>query len=82
MYEPGAEGDGPSVADVTATVLRECRRENVPHKIEAVKCAGIVAAATHVDCFTELASIVFPTLDKVRSLLFIDVLYEILGIDR
>lgn len=52
----------PSVEDVCAAVMKECRRENVKYKIEALRCLGSLVQTYELDVFDELSQILLPML--------------------
>ncbi|KAM4708609.1 proteasome adapter and scaffold protein ECM29 [Discoglossus pictus] len=54
----------PSVDDIVQSVLKECRKENIKYKINALKCAADVLESTKEDRFQDLAEILFPLIKK------------------
>ncbi len=56
----------PKVEDIVPIVFKECKKEKIEYKIEALKCLGAILHAHHVDKFKELTDILFPILRKVR----------------
>uniref|UniRef100_A0AAY4AG20 Ecm29 proteasome adaptor and scaffold n=1 Tax=Denticeps clupeoides TaxID=299321 RepID=A0AAY4AG20_9TELE len=56
----------PSLSEAVECVLRECRKENLVYKLAALRCAGEILEATHLDCFQNLTDILFPLIRKVN----------------
>ncbi|XP_063311357.1 proteasome adapter and scaffold protein ECM29 [Pelobates fuscus] len=62
LLQPNSEQ--PSVDDIVQAVLKECRKENIRYKINALKCASDVLESTKVDHFQDMAEIIFPLIKK------------------
>lgn len=53
--------------EVVETLLRECRKENLYYKIEALKGLGEILEKYEMDYFSELYSILLPAITKDQS---------------
>lgn len=59
----------PSVQQVLNVVLKECKKENLPYKMAALRSTATVLEATGEDRFQEVTDILFPLIRKVQNIL-------------
>ncbi|XP_014680930.1 PREDICTED: proteasome-associated protein ECM29 homolog [Priapulus caudatus] len=57
----------PSVEELLAAVMRECRKDKLGYKLEAVRAAGIMVDELGEDRFTQLWELLLPSLRKDKS---------------
>jgi hypothetical protein len=58
--------DQPSVEEITIAVVKECRRENVLYKMEALRCISSIVQTYDIDKFADISEILLPFLSAVR----------------
>lgn len=59
--------EDPDLNSIIQAMLRECRKETILYKIEAIRCTGdILEAHESLDRFEEISSILSPILQKVH----------------
>lgn len=56
----------PSVEEITVAVVKECRRENVQYKMEALRCVSSIVETYDIDKFIDISDILLPLLSKVN----------------
>ena len=54
-----------SAAEILPVVLKECRKENLVYKTEALCCASAISHTYDVDCMSDIADIILPLLPRV-----------------
>ena len=54
-----------SAAEILPVVLKECRKENLVYKMEALCCASAISHTYDVDCMSDIADIILPLLPRV-----------------
>ena len=65
MVEIPPADQQPTVEAVVEAVMKECKKDNVAYKQEAVAAAGAILEACEVDRFSEINSILKPLLSRV-----------------
>ncbi|XP_023933323.1 proteasome-associated protein ECM29 homolog [Lingula anatina] len=60
----GGSEQQPTIEQILDFVMKECKKENLAYKMEAVKAMGIVLETYQADRFQELADILYPHVDK------------------
>ena len=66
MKDDSAVGQ-PTVTEVLDAVLRECRKESISYKREALTCIATILEAQEVDRYQEISNIITPLINKVSS---------------
>ena len=59
----------PKVEDIVPIVFKECKKEKIEYRIEALKCLGAILHAHQIDKFKDLADILFPIVRKVSTII-------------
>lgn len=54
----------PTVADVVEVMLKECRKENIEYKMEALQCTSAILHSYDIDRIRDVADIVLPLLPR------------------
>ena len=57
--------DLPTVDEIVSVSLKECRKENVVYKMEALQCAASILQSFDVDRMKDVADILLPVLPRV-----------------
>lgn len=66
MDDSSPVANQPRVEEVVEAVVKECRKESLPYKQEAVAAAGAILEVQDVDRFAEMNSILKPLLTRVN----------------
>lgn len=52
----------PSVSEIIAVCIKECRKENIKYKMEAIRCTSNILEAHSIDRFKEMSEILYSML--------------------
>lgn len=55
----------PMMDDVLAATIKECKKENVQYRIEALRCTAAILDVYEIDRFKDFSEILFPVLQQV-----------------
>ena len=56
----------PTVDEIVNVTLKECRKENIVYKMEAVQCTAAILHSYDIDHMKDIADILLPLLPRVR----------------
>lgn len=59
------------MCQVVEAVMKECKKENISYKVEAMKCIGNLLEGYKVDQFKDMWTLITPVLEVSLSLLTI-----------
>lgn len=59
------------LCQVVEAVMKECKKENIAYKVEAMKCIGNLLEGYKVDQFKDMWTLITPVLEVSLSLLTI-----------
>lgn len=82
-----SDKEQPTVATVVEAVMKECKKENISYKVEAMKCIGNLLEGYKVDQFKDMWTLITPVLEskpedeeeRSKRELQIDCYFEVLG---
>ena len=55
----------PTVEEIVAVTLKECRKENITYKMEALQCTAAILHSYDLDHMKDIADILLPLLPRV-----------------
>ncbi|XP_071952576.1 proteasome adapter and scaffold protein ECM29-like [Antedon mediterranea] len=67
VVEGDTSSDQPTMEDILAALLKECKKEKVSYKVEALQCMSTILLTHDIDRFADLAEILYPVIDKTKK---------------
>lgn len=64
MLQSGDNGQE-QINEMFEAALRECKKENIQYKIEALRCTSAILVAFDLDRYADISLVIYPILKKV-----------------
>ncbi|XP_033121432.1 proteasome adapter and scaffold protein ECM29-like isoform X2 [Anneissia japonica] len=67
MSEEDTSTEQLTMQEILLALLKECKKEKISYKVEALQCISTILLAHDIDRFAELADILYPVIDKTKK---------------